>query len=181
MHHAHEGEAAGQPGRLFHAMHIVVHKDGAQAFEHQNQAVGHQHLLQVITLVEKAEEGPFQKIAEHHGDKYAEQQHGDEMLAQIGSQRERHIGTDHVEAAMGEIDHAHDAEDQGQAGGQQKQQQSVLNRVQTLHEKCGDIHGNPSLSGISVFCPRGSYSPANRRFAFETRRLVADSTKGAAR
>ena len=124
-------------------MHIVAHEDGAQAFKHQNQAIGHQHLLQVIAFVEKTEECPFEKIAQHHGQHHTDQQHDDEMLAQVRCERERHIGTDHVEAAMGEVDHPHDAEDQRQAGGQQKQQQSVLNRVQTLHQKSGEIHGNP--------------------------------------
>jgi hypothetical protein len=36
---------------------------------------------------------------------------------------------------MGEVDHAHDAKDQGQTSSQQKQQQAVLNAVEDLNEE----------------------------------------------
>ncbi|MPN17229.1 hypothetical protein SDC9_164579 [bioreactor metagenome] len=81
----------------------------------------------MVALIQKAEERPLQHIAQRHRQHHAHQQHGDEVLSQIRRQRERHVGADHVEAAVRKIDHPHDAEDQRQARGQQKQKQSVLN------------------------------------------------------
>ena len=91
----------------------------------------------MVALIQKTEERPFQQVAKNHRQHHADQQHGDEVLPQEWGQRKRHIGANHVEATVGEINHPHDAEDQGQARSQQKQKQTVLNRVQTLHEKGG--------------------------------------------
>jgi hypothetical protein len=41
---------------------------------------------------------------------------------------------------MRQIDHAHDAENQGQPCSQHEQQQSVLNTVQQLDEEIDEIH-----------------------------------------
>jgi hypothetical protein len=40
-----------------------------------------------------------------------------------------------------QVDHAHDAEDQRQPGGQHEQQQAVLHAVEQLDEEGGEIHG----------------------------------------
>ncbi len=50
------------------------------------------------------------------------------------------VGPQHVEAAMGQVDDTHDAEDQRQAGGQHEQQQAVLDAVEQLDEEVGEIH-----------------------------------------
>ena len=66
------------------------------------------------------------------------------------SQGPGQVGPEHVEAAMREVDHAHDAEDQRQARRQQEQQQPVLNRVQALHQKSRKIHGSPESVVVSM-------------------------------
>jgi hypothetical protein len=68
-------------GRL-HAVHVVTHEQAAQFLEHQDQAVGHQHLLQVLTLVQEAEERPLQHIAQQHRQHQAHGQRGKEAAAE---------------------------------------------------------------------------------------------------
>ena len=46
---------------------------------------------------------------------------------------------------MGQIDNAHDAKYQRQTRSHQKQQQAVLQRVQALDEKSGEVHTNTGL------------------------------------
>jgi hypothetical protein len=50
--------------------------------EDQDQAVGHQHLLQVLALVQEAEEGPLQHVAQDHGQHQADEQRGEEAAAE---------------------------------------------------------------------------------------------------
>ena len=51
---------------------------------------------------------------------------------------ERQIGADHVDAGMGEIQHAHHAEDQRQSAGQHEQQHAVDEAVEQGNED--DFH-----------------------------------------
>ena len=46
-----------------------------------------------------------------------------------GGHRGAHIGADHVEGTVGQIDHLHDAENQGQPGGHEKQHDAQLETV----------------------------------------------------
>jgi hypothetical protein len=139
-HHAAQRHAAGQPLRRLHAVHLVADQDAAQLLEHQDQRIGHQDLLQVVALVEETEEHPFQHEAEQGREQHAGHQHGDEMVAEQRRHQVGQVGADHVEAAMGEVDHAHDAEDEGQAAGDQEQQQAVLDRIEALDQESRDIH-----------------------------------------
>jgi len=41
---------------------------------------------------------------------------------------------------VGQVDHAHDAEDQGEACGQHEQQQPVLDAVEQLDEEIDEVH-----------------------------------------
>ena len=50
------------------------------------------------------------------------------------------IGADHIEGAMGEIDHAHDAEQQRQPAGDEIKNQRVLNGIEQLDEKEKERH-----------------------------------------
>ena len=61
-------------------------------------------------------------------------------------------GADHVERAVGEVDQAHDAEDQRQAGGHQEQHDPELEAVQDLlDEQRGGHAGLPvgACSGLA--------------------------------
>ena len=68
-----------------------------------------------------------------------------------------HEGAHHVERAVGEIDHAHDAEDERQAGGQQEQHQPELEAVENLldekgHEYLTTEHTTDDRMEPSVVC-----------------------------
>ena len=58
-----------------------------------------------------------------------------EERAAAGGGRGAHIGADHVKRAMGQVDHLHDAEDQGQPGGHQKQHDAQLQAVEQLFDE----------------------------------------------
>ena len=82
-------------------------------------AVGQQHLLQVVALVEEAEERPLEQRSRRAT---ASSDAGDaacatNQLAEPRRERERQVGAEHVEAAVREVDDAHDAEDQRQPAG----------------------------------------------------------------
>ena len=64
----------------------------------------------------------------------AEQHAGDEGTGQAGEPG-REEGPDHVERAVGEVDHVHDAEHERQARGQQEQHQAELQSIERLLEK----------------------------------------------
>jgi hypothetical protein len=124
-------------------VHIVAPQDGAQLFKDVDQAKGQQHLVQVVAVVEVAKQQPFQRQAKHHG-QHGAAQDGQREAAKVQRQRPGQVSAQHVEAAMRQIDHAHDAEDQRQAGGQHEQQQPVLHAVEQLDEEVGEIHGDSS-------------------------------------
>ena len=136
-HHVSQRNAAVQDVGRRHAVHVVAHQQAAQLFKHQNQTIGHQHLLQVFAFVQEAEKRPLQKIAKQHRQHHPHQQCGKKAAADSGAhhrcQAKRQISAHHIKAAVRQVDHAHDAEDQRQAGSHQKQQQPVLKRVQTLN------------------------------------------------
>jgi hypothetical protein len=140
MHAAEAKSRYHEPCRHLDAVHVVAHEDGAQLLEHQNEPVGHEHLLQVVALVKVAEEGPFEHVAEDGRQHHAGHQHQQKLVPEQRCERERHVRADHVKAAMGEVDHAHDPEDQREPRGHQEEQESVLNRVQALDEKGAEIH-----------------------------------------
>ena len=139
-------KAAGEPRRRGDAVDVVADEQAAQLLEHQDQRVGHQHLLQVVALVEEAEERPLEQVAEHRREQHADDEH--RVTNQSPNQRrerEREVGAEHVEAAVRQVDHAHDPEDQRQPAGDEEQQQAVLDGVQALDEEGGEVHAR--LSG----------------------------------
>ena len=70
-HQLAEREAAGEPGRRRHAVHVVADEQAARFLEDEDQRIRHQHLLQVFTLVEVAEEHPFEHEAEQRRQQHA--------------------------------------------------------------------------------------------------------------
>lgn len=122
-------------------MHFVAEREAAQFLEDQNQAVGHQHLLQMVARIKKTEQQFFQQIAEAECQHTAEHDRGAQAAKQR-RQRKRQVSTEHVETTVRQIDDAHDAEDQRQTAGDQEQQQAVLHRVQELDQERGEIHWN---------------------------------------
>jgi hypothetical protein len=111
-----------------------------QLFKHVNQAKGQQHLVQVVAVVEVAKQQFLQQQPERHRQSCAHDD-GQGEAAQMPCQRPGQISAQHVKAAMGQVDHAHDAEDQRQASRQHEQQQPVLNAVEQLDQEIHEVHG----------------------------------------
>ena len=63
-HQSAERKRAGEPGGRGDAVHVVADEEAAQLLEDEDQPVGQQHLLQVVALVEEAEERPLEQVAE---------------------------------------------------------------------------------------------------------------------
>ncbi len=49
-------------------VHVVTQQQASNLLEDEDQTVGHQYLLQVVTLVEEAEERPLEEVAKDHGE-----------------------------------------------------------------------------------------------------------------
>ena len=86
---------------------------------------------------------------EHHPDDERtrdRQNHRDDETSGHGGERRGEIGAEHVQRTMRQVDQIHDAEDQRQAGGQQKQQHAQLHAVEALldeiqHASSDSRHG----------------------------------------
>ena len=122
-------------------MHIVTPEHGAQFLEHVDQAKGQQHLVEVVAVVKVTKQHFLQQQAKGHRQRRADHD-GQRKAAQQAGQRPRQVSAEHVEAAVREIDHAHDAEDQREACGQHEQQQPVLDAVEQLDEEVDEVHGD---------------------------------------
>jgi hypothetical protein len=140
LHQGAEAKAAAEPRRRRHAVDVVADEDRAQLLEDEDERVGQQHLLEVVALVEEAEERPLEQVAEDRGERDAGDEPRHEPVAEPGREREREVRAEHVEAAVREVDDAHDPEDQRQTARDEEEQQPVLDRVQALDEEGGEIH-----------------------------------------
>ena len=76
------------------------------------------------------------------------------------------VGTDHEQAAMGEVDHPHNPENQRQPAADEKQQQAVLEAVEELREEGGHVprytailHPVPGSASASAAGPITLFSP----------------------
>ena len=93
-------------------------------------------MIEMIPVVEMSEDqGLKQKADNQRADK--RNQHRTPEGAGDGVARDRQIGAEHILDAMGEIDEIHHAEDERQAGGDQKQQDAKLQAIQRLDGKKG--------------------------------------------
>ena len=90
-------------------------------------------MVEMVAAVERADRDHLEQHADQQ--RGAEREHGagDEAPGP-GHERRREIGADHVQRTVRQVHHVHDAEDQRQAGGQQKQQQAELQAVEALFE-----------------------------------------------
>ncbi|MNE49104.1 hypothetical protein D3C80_1436020 [compost metagenome] len=124
-------------------MHVVAPEDALQGVEHQDQAEGQQHLVEVVALVQRLHQEALDQHAEADGQRHGEED-GEEQVADQRGQPPGQVGADHVQGAVGQVDDVHDAEDQRETAGDQKQQQPVLQTVHGLDENAGQLHGDIS-------------------------------------
>ena len=120
-------------------MHIVAPQDGAQLFKDVNQPEGQQHLVQMVAVVEVAEQQPFKRQPEDNRQQRAAYD-GECQAAEMPRQRIRKVSPQHVKAAVRQVHHAHDPEDQREPGRQHEQQQAVLHAVEQLDQEGGEVH-----------------------------------------
>ena len=98
-----------------------------------------EHLVEVVAAVEAAEDDDLdERAGEGGGGEGGDER--EEEVAGGGGGGGGGEGADHVEAAVGEVDEAHDAEDQGQAGGHQEEHGAELEAVQDLLDEEGRGH-----------------------------------------
>ena len=87
-------------------------------------------------MVEEAEQAALQHQPEHNADGDRDRQ-GQPHRAPVAGHQKRHVGADHEQRAVGQIDDAHDAEYERQPARNQEQQQAVLNAIEKLGEETG--------------------------------------------
>jgi hypothetical protein len=110
-------------------MEVVPDQHGATFLKQQDQREGKQDLIKMLTMVEAPEKATLKQRAKGQAPKHRGRQ-GKPKRTRAAGDDEGDIGANHEKAAMGEIDHAHDAKDQGKATADQKQQQPVLLPIQ---------------------------------------------------
>ena len=104
----------------------VPHSELGGVAEDQHQRVGEQQLVELLAAVEIAEQQALDERAEErHAERRGEHRRP-EPAPGTGCSHctdlPGEIGADHVERAVREIEHAHDAEHQRQARGDQEQE-----------------------------------------------------------
>ena len=93
----------------------------------------------MIPLVQERNGQPFDEVTEDQHDRQA-QRNGHGQVAGLADQPVSQIGADHIKRAVGKINDAHDAKNQGQPAGHQKQGKAVLNAVKYLNKEGYKIH-----------------------------------------
>ncbi len=106
----------------------VVHREIAeeqldQLGDDERQAKGQQQLVRVAVTMDAAQE---EALHRHAGQPDQDRRDHDGRPEADGAlQRVGKVGAQHVERRVGKVEHAHHAEDEGQASGDHEQQQAV--------------------------------------------------------
>jgi hypothetical protein len=133
----------------------------ARAFgKDQDQRECRQHLVEMVAVIEAAYDRHFDDCAGRCRSNEARRQADPERA---GGSRDRSTceGADHVERSMGEVDQAHDAEDQRQAGGHEEQHHPELQPVEKLLEEQCYGQGDAFAGWIVVSVWRDAYNSSN--------------------
>src|SRR5690606_4919806 len=130
--------------------------------EDQDQREGREHLVEVVARIEPADDGDLHERTGNRGGGEACRQPEPEGTCRRRDRRTGE-GAHHVERTVRQVDEPHDAEDQGQPGGHQKQHEAELEPVQELLDEKGGGHGGTdSASAVRAGCLR---SPRRGRWA----------------
>lgn len=107
-------------------------EDPARSFgEDQDQRKCRQHLIQMILGVKPADDHQLDQGA-RDGSTGKCRHEAQQKRSGCSRNSRRAERPDHVKRTMGKVDQTHDAEDQGQPGGHQKQHDAELQAVQNL-------------------------------------------------
>ena len=109
--------------------------------QEQDHAESGEHLIEMIAVVEVAEHQNFEQQPEGQRRGQGEKQRPAEASCP-GAEGRDQIGADHVLHAVRQVDEIHHAEHEGQAGGDEKEDEPELKAVQSLDEEksCGHRH-----------------------------------------
>ncbi len=88
----------------------------------------------MVFLVKAPQDQDFHQYA-GKGRRRQRRQDAQEERPGPGSDRGAHVGADHVKRAVGQVDDLHDAENQGQPGGHEKQHDAQLESVEQLFDE----------------------------------------------
>ena len=129
----HFGHRQAQGRRAPEQLHALV--------QEQDDAEGRDHLVEMVAVIEVAEDRELEDEPEQQRGAKREHQREQEIA---GEAVEHHgeIGAEHVLHAMRQVDEVHHAEHQRQPCGDQEQQHAELQAVQGLDDEEGDGHGD---------------------------------------
>ena len=102
--------------------------------EEQNDAERRDHLIEVVAVVEVAEDQKLEQQAEAERGEQRQHQRREEIADQA-VEGHGEVGAEHVLDAVRQIDEVHHAEHQRQAGRDQEQQNAELDAVEDLDEE----------------------------------------------
>ena len=100
---------------------------------HQRNAEGRENRGQGIAAEQRTQRGDLQRRPDQRHDQRGEHE-GEPEAAGRGHHQDAHIGAEHEQLAVGEVHHVHDAEDQGEAGGDQGEDHSGDDAVDRLND-----------------------------------------------
>ncbi len=175
---------AAQPGRP-RPEHVLRTPDPQRGvIDDQHQRKGRKQLEQLRRAIDPAQQDDFDQGADQ-----SDQDCGcenaapePERAANRAGERRRHIGAEHEQRSMRDIDDARDAEDQREPGGDEKQARGGGEPVERLKQKTAEAHrmreANASLPRSrgkdgegATRGPRLNFSSSNR---FASMRLRSD-------
>ena len=139
--------------------------------QEQDDAEGRQHLVEMVAVVEMAEDQHFQQQAEGQRGRQRQQRAPSTKLPVMAVKAADQIGADHVLHAMGEIDEVHHAEHQRQPGGDQEQDEAELQAVQDLDEE----RGSSVMRRTSLQCGAGSRADRIAAVRWESRSRACEA------
>jgi hypothetical protein len=126
--------AACQQGRHVHENRNRPPDDFGELVEKQNETEGGEHLVEMVARIERAQRYRLDQNSDQERRKNRQRQRQEEAAGPLRETRGKKRA-DHVERAVRQIDHVHDAEHQRKAGGHQKQRDAQLQAVERLFEK----------------------------------------------
>ena len=145
---AEELEPAREAWRTRDAELLRAPQHAREIAEDQHQRVGEEQLVQLLAAVEMAQQQPLDHAAEQR-DRERGAEHREPEIARDRAEPlrdlPRHVGAEHVETAVREVEHAQHAEDQRQAGRHDEQEHRGGEAAQTLREQERRFHNMLSM------------------------------------
>src|SRR5262249_13830827 len=166
---------AGQHRWRGNRVGVTAPDEERQVLEDQREADGHQHLAQGL-----AGQAP-QEQALHPDPDQSHRQGADGERAREAAgaphRREADVASQHEVRAVGEIHHAHDAEDQRQPARQEEQERAVGHPVESLRDP--QLRPRPVTAGSSVWRKAATARDSTMRAAGEEAASAAPCHEGA--